>query len=461
MVIPFCNAQTNIDHSFSLDCGVDNMTGRDDGDSKTVYPALLGGLFVNTVVHLSSRLIGADFAQTTFASIKTNLSSEWVWDNDSFLFNNPGHPYQGGLYHAAARANGFNFYEAIFFDNLGSLTWELFGETDIPSINDLIVTTFGGAAFGEMLHLLYLEISSSLAAIPVSPMDALNNAVFHKSPRRTHNLYYLSTMTGAGWISASKGIHQQFENEINGTEDAIYSINIGCEVIYGNPFTQNASIPYSQFEILLQAGGAFWPIWLDWTILSDGYLVSFNLMHTEVDTLSTGLSMHYDLIAGNNTNFASNALDWSLKWRHEGESTNMELKAHTGWTFFGSAQYYPNIVVADSTFETNKAENNYGTGFNFKFTFSVQNKKWGRITIGAFNYLIFIFPLNNDGNGDIDFFNMSYFEYAYPFTKQLSLTINNALYLKRGNLDTKSDVTEIADRIMLSVKWTFIDKATQ
>jgi hypothetical protein len=80
-VLSFCNAQTNIDHSFSLGCGVGHitfLTGRDDGDSKTVYPALLGGLLVNTVFHLSSRLFGADFAQTTFASIKTNLTEELV-----------------------------------------------------------------------------------------------------------------------------------------------------------------------------------------------------------------------------------------------------------------------------------------------------------------------------------------------------------------------------------------------
>ncbi|MDR0552219.1 MAG: DUF3943 domain-containing protein, partial [Spirochaetaceae bacterium] len=80
---------------------------------KKLYPALLGGLFANAAFHLTVRLFGADFAQTNLESIKVNINSLWVWDNDRFPFNHPGHPYQGGLYHAAARASGFTFYESI------------------------------------------------------------------------------------------------------------------------------------------------------------------------------------------------------------------------------------------------------------------------------------------------------------------------------------------------------------
>jgi hypothetical protein len=212
----------------------------DDGEKRALVPALLGGLFTNTIFHLTGRVFGADFAKTSIESIKTNLTSPWVWDSDAFLFNHPGHPYQGGLYHAAARANGFTFYESIFFDGIGSLTWELFGETDIPALNDLIVTTFGGAAFGEMLHLLYLEIPSPWVGALVSPVDALNNAVLRKHPVRTQNLYYLSVMTAAGWIKSVKEDAQLYDKNNELDYSQIYTANIGCEVIYGNPFIQNS-----------------------------------------------------------------------------------------------------------------------------------------------------------------------------------------------------------------------------
>jgi hypothetical protein len=407
------------------------------------------------VFHFTSRLFGADFAQTSIDSIKTNLTSTWVWDSDNFLFNHPGHPYQGGLYHAAARSNGFSFYESMFFDGLGSLTWELFGETDIPALNDLIVTTFGGAIFGEMLHLLYLETDSVWAGILVSPMDALNNAVLRKHPSRTHNLYYFSAMAGPGWIQSIKEDRQQN----NGTEPtplSIFTGNIGCEVIYGNPFVQNSKTPYSQFEIKMQLGVSIRSLWLDWTILTDAYLVSFNPIYTEKNILSTGLSMHYDLITGNNTNFASNALDWSLKWKHIFKNSSIELKAHAGWTFFGSSQYYPLAEIAGVDLDLHEADNDYGVGCNAKFSFAIQNKKFGEITIGAYSYLLYIIPRNKPDSSGIEFFNLSFFEYSYPFTKNISIFVSNSLYMKSGTSHRNVNVVESADRVILGVKLTFL-----
>jgi hypothetical protein len=444
-----------------------NARGQETEDinskEKSLYPALFGGLFANTVIHLSGRLFGFDFAQTSLQSIKTNLGSQWVWDNDVFLINNPGHAYQGGLYHTAARANGFNFYESVFFDILGSLTWELFGETDIPSLNDLMVTTFGGAAFGEMVHLLYLEINSPYAAAFVSQMDAFNNVIWRKRPSRTNNIYYLSAMAGPGWIKIVKEDKEQlkilFNNSIAPTPSYMFTGNIGCEIVYGNPFVQNSTKPYSQFEIKMQIGSSFYPLWLDWTLLTDGYILSFNPLHSEKNMLSTGLTLHYDLIAGNNTNFASSALDWSLKWKHVFKNAYFELKSHTGWTFFGSSEYYPFAELIGTNLVPHETENNFGTGANFKFYFTLQTLKYGKMTLGACSYLLYIIPWNKPDSQGMDFFNLSFLEYSYPFTKNISLVINSSLYLKSGNSLRKTNIVSIADRIILGLQWTFSDKS--
>lgn len=339
-------------------------------EEKSIFPALIGGIFTNTVFNVTARIFGADFAKTGIDSIYTNLTSRWEWDNDTFLFNHPGHPYQGGLYHAAARSNGFNFYESIPFDFIGSLTWELFGENKLPSINDLIVTTFGGAAFGEMLYLLYLEVPSPWAGVFVSPMAALNNAVFRKTPMRTNNLYHLSVMTYGGWIRTIKEDRQYIRDMDNRSDlTYIFTPNVGATVIYGNPFNQNSKKPYSHFEILMQFGISFYPLWLDWTLLTDGYLLSWNPVHTEKDVLSTGLTFHYDFIAGNNTNFASNALNWSLKWKRYFTDTRLELRSHVGWMILGSSEYYPFTERIGNFLEVGESENNYGTGTNFKLFF--------------------------------------------------------------------------------------------
>ena len=422
---------------------------------KELYPALLGGLFTNTAFHLTSRLFGADFAQTSPESVKTNLTSAWVWDSDHFLFNHPGHPYQGGLYHASARASGFNFYESMFFDGIGSLTWELFGETDIPALNDLVVTTSGGAVFGEILHRLYLETGSVWAGIPVSPMDALTNAVLGQRPSKTGNLYYFSAMAGSSWIQSIKQEKQY------GSETAVFTGNIGGEIVYGNPFAANSKIPYSQFEVKMQLGLSPRPLWLDWTILTDGFLVSFNPVYTAKDSLSTGLSMQYDLITGNNTNFASNALDWSVKWKRSFRNTHTELKAHTGWTFFGSSQYYPLAEITGEGLDTHDADNDYGTGVNLKLSFTIQTSKYGKITLGACSYLLYIIPWNKPESRGIESFNLSYFEYTYSFTKNISLFLSNSLYLKSGTSQRRINVVESANRIILGVQWMFLEKKAE
>lgn len=83
---------------------------------------------------------------------RSNLGHGFTWDNDPFVMNQFGHPYQGGNYFSAGRANGLSYWESIPLTALGSVTWEWFGERTHPAWNDVINTTMGGAAFGEALH---------------------------------------------------------------------------------------------------------------------------------------------------------------------------------------------------------------------------------------------------------------------------------------------------------------------
>jgi hypothetical protein len=57
---------------------------------------------------------------------------------------------QGNNYFNSGRANGLSFYESAALTAFG--TWEYFGETNKPSLNDVINTTLGGIALGEMFH---------------------------------------------------------------------------------------------------------------------------------------------------------------------------------------------------------------------------------------------------------------------------------------------------------------------
>jgi hypothetical protein len=126
---------------------------------KRPWQALAEVTAVNVFVQLFDRYVTSEeFAQTTLRSIRHNFTDGMVWDNDFFITNMFMHPYHGNLYFNAARTNGLTFWESAPFSLLGSTMWEFLGETEPPAINDIIATTCGGMAIGEMTHRLSLTV---------------------------------------------------------------------------------------------------------------------------------------------------------------------------------------------------------------------------------------------------------------------------------------------------------------
>ena len=126
---------------------------------KRPWQALAEVTGINIGVQLFDRwALKSDFAQTTLNSLKHNFTDGMVWDNDFFITNLFAHPYHGNLYFNAARTNGMTFWESAPFSLIGSAMWEFLGETEPPAINDIIATTCGGMAIGEMTHRLSLTV---------------------------------------------------------------------------------------------------------------------------------------------------------------------------------------------------------------------------------------------------------------------------------------------------------------
>ena len=50
-----------------------------------------------------------DEYKSNLSSIRNNLRSSWRVDNDPFMTNQLGHPYQGSMYHGFARSAGLNY----------------------------------------------------------------------------------------------------------------------------------------------------------------------------------------------------------------------------------------------------------------------------------------------------------------------------------------------------------------
>lgn len=93
-----------------------------------------------------------EWAKVSWETISRNLNGGWRFDTDDFEINNVGHPYQGSFPYLAVRSAGYNFWQAMLGAFLGSAWWEIAGEGEPPSVNDMITTTFGGAFLGEAMH---------------------------------------------------------------------------------------------------------------------------------------------------------------------------------------------------------------------------------------------------------------------------------------------------------------------
>src|SRR5262249_58752763 len=104
-----------------------------------------------------------DCAHISWDTVHQNFKTGFQYDIDHFLTNQSSHPYHGGLFFSAGRANGYNYWESSLFALAGSLIWECCIENTPPSINDLVNTNLGGMTRGEVSYRLAIVVLDNKA----------------------------------------------------------------------------------------------------------------------------------------------------------------------------------------------------------------------------------------------------------------------------------------------------------
>ena len=192
-------------------------------------------------------------------SWKTNLRLGWEWDEDQFATNMFSHPYHGGLYFNTGRSNGLDYWESAPLAFLGSWTWEYFGESYRPSLNDFFMTSFGGIALGEMFHRVAASIRDNragggarnwreIAALPLDPVGAFNRLIRGEWSERGPNppehdpgAFVLRVHAGAQLLADSSDA------------DTVRSApSVLVDLRYGDPLIQPYRTPFDVFAVRLQ-----------------------------------------------------------------------------------------------------------------------------------------------------------------------------------------------------------------
>jgi hypothetical protein len=229
---------------------------------RSVGRALFQTTMINVFYEMANLIRGQATARITPKTWWDNMQQGWVWDLDDFTVNQVGHPYQGNNYFTSGRANGLNFYESAALTAFGSGTWEYFGETNFPSVNDFVNTTLGGIALGEMFYRTAWLVRDTRAtgrgrlwreigATVLDPVTGYNRFRRGDASRITDKPADMVPSTLGGFTSG--GV--LWRGSETRAFDATGQPFLEMDLVYGDPQMGHSRTPYDAFSVRLRFGG--------------------------------------------------------------------------------------------------------------------------------------------------------------------------------------------------------------
>jgi hypothetical protein len=289
----------------------------------------------------------SNFVQTSPSTWWRNLERGFEFDANKFDTNNFYHPWNGALFYSAGRSTGLGFWGSSGTALAGSFLWECCGETLKMSGNDMISTSLGGIAMGEMIHRLGSVIldnrdrgaSRVIREASIFPFDIVrgfNRMLFrdqYRSPNPEEPLDWRPRRLGALVSFGARRVGD--EGSLSG-EGARTSPFLDLWVAYGSVFDNERRRPYDSF-------------WMQTQINFADDVDPAGLMTIRGDVLSkpfgaegarngaVALVQQFDYVNQSTYEFAAQSLGLGLSRRLRfSRSTRLELHADLLATALGS-----------------------------------------------------------------------------------------------------------------------------
>ncbi len=330
----------------------------DWNERKHPFVALSGALGFNVFLATWNRvMIGSAWAKTGWDEWNHFWEREMAWDRDWYWTNFFLHPYQGAQYYMASRGANMNQLESFAITLLGSYTWEYLCETNAPSKNDMVFTSVGSFAVGEMFFRLSEEADeiSRLLSFAVNPQRAWTEYLWRIKPKsHTGNIHSLSLGFDVGNVNA--GVH------LNGWDKADYPAHemfpvfgmVEFNVEYNDPYRLDSNRPYDQFTLSVQGGvgkgsgekgfcayeDVDEKLFYEIRILSEGMLFGRELKLAEKTDTSLGAVMIYDFDWHSFYMLSSLAPGFAFKQRFNNENSSVEYQTMAGVVMLGNTEFY-------------------------------------------------------------------------------------------------------------------------
>lgn len=199
-----------------------------------------------------------DYADISFRTMGNNLKpNAWTWDQDPFQTNQFGHPYHGSLYFNSFRVNGYTFWESVPGTLAGTYLWETLAETEPPSLNDAVNTSFGGIVLGEMTYRLsnmivnnrgrgFKRNASEVLAFVVNPMNGFNRIITGKWGKISRN----TIERDSSRITADFDLGYR---RFSANNRDVFGWYGHVKLLYGTPY-QGYRVPFSNIVINVEGG---------------------------------------------------------------------------------------------------------------------------------------------------------------------------------------------------------------
>ncbi|UCF63562.1 MAG: DUF3943 domain-containing protein [bacterium] len=371
----------------------------------------------------------------SWQSVEDNLRHGLEWDPNNFGTNFLNHPYQGSTYFNAARTNGMSFWESTPFTFAGSYMWEVFMEREYPAYNDLVTTTWGGVALGEILFRFSENVLDDrarggsrvwreTAGFLLNPVGGVNRIIKGDMFTTRSSVNHIRRPFNGYIAVGGRG-----NLEGSDAEDSRLSPSFQLTGHYGKPFEPKSKIkPYDFFAFRL------WTSKRD-TLRSTVITAWGTLFGKQYDRENgqkhlLSISQNYDYYNAQiftigamafTTNLLSN---WPL-----GKGFRLITNPALGFIALGAG---------NNEYVTSYQGRNYnfGWGARGKFEFLVEHQKFGRI-LGDYNYFSLY---TREGAPGVDRLHVFDVNYMIKIWRQLGIGVEYFYYYRNAHYKNDPDV---------------------
>ncbi|RYY36207.1 MAG: DUF3943 domain-containing protein [Sphingobacteriaceae bacterium] len=411
--------------------------------------ALLFGISELGIWGFDRYVTQVDWAKITWKTTKNNINpAHWQFDNDPFTTNQFGHPYHGSLFFNSFRSNGYSFYESAAATAVGSYLWETFAETQAPSPNDFVNTTFGGIVLGEMTHRISNKIInnertgfkrqvSEVIAFIINPTNGLNRIMDGKWGKYGRNtIEHDSTKISAEF---DIGLRQFGTGDVNLLKEGKFGWFARAKFLYGTRY-EDYKTPFSNIYIAGEFGQD------DSTYLNTinvyGSLTGWEVKSTEKLQSLAIISANYDFIRNEAFFYGGQSVRFNLFSDYK-LSNKIRMSS-----IFGAGPVL--LAAVPSNYMYRERNYAYGSGatvaaggsisISDKFFYSLDYRgAWIR-TINGYDSYYFLHTLTS--------------EFRYALNKTLSIAAEPGYFNLYGHYKYLNDVQRHYPYLRLSARYT-------